>query len=66
MKINCCWLYAQKEILPLSIEKLGTRIYYLYVSDNDGRVNEHLGLGKGTIDWEGIFTALKKRKLAVM
>lgn len=55
-------LYSQKEILPLSVEKLNTRIYYLHVSDNDGRINEHLGLGKGTIDWQGIFTALKKYK----
>lgn len=52
--------HAQKEILPLSVEKLGNRIYYLHVADNDGRDNLHLGLGKGTIDWEGVFTALKK------
>ncbi|MGC9063948.1 MAG: sugar phosphate isomerase/epimerase family protein, partial [bacterium] len=52
---------AQKEILPLSVEKLGNKIYYLHVSDNDGRINEHLPLGKGNIDWEGIFLALKKR-----
>ena len=53
-------LNAQKEILPLSVEKLGKKIFYLHVSDNDGKVNEHLGLGKGNIDWEGVFTALKK------
>ncbi len=53
-------LHAQKEILPLSIEKLGDRILYVHVSDNDGRDNYHLGLGKGTIDWEGVFMALKK------
>jgi len=52
--------HAQKEILPLSVEKLGGRICYLHVSDNDGRDNEHLGLGKGTVDWEGVFTALRK------
>lgn len=51
---------AQKEILPLSIEKLGNKIFYLHVSDNDGKVNEHLPLGKGNIDWEGVFLALKK------
>lgn len=51
---------AQKEILPLSVEKLGNRIFYLHVSDNDGKINEHLPLGKGNIDWEGIFLALKK------
>jgi sugar phosphate isomerase/epimerase len=53
-------LHAQKEILPLSVEKLGGRIQYLHVSDNDGRTNEHLALGRGTVDWEGVFVALKK------
>jgi len=52
--------HAQKEILPLSVEKLGKRIFYLHVSDNNGLTNEHLALGKGTIDWEGFFTALKR------
>jgi sugar phosphate isomerase/epimerase len=52
--------HAQKEILPLSIEKLGGRIHYLHVSDNDGLTNQHLALGRGTVDWDGVFTALKK------
>lgn len=53
-------LNAQKEILPLSVEKLGKQIFYLHVSDNDGKTNEHLALGRGTVDWEGVFLALKK------
>ena len=52
--------HAQKEILPISVEKLGSRIRYLHVADNDGRDNLHLALGEGTIDFEGIFLALKK------
>jgi sugar phosphate isomerase/epimerase len=52
--------HAQKEILPLSVEKLDGRIFYVHVADNDGCVNEHLALGRGTIDWQGVFTALKK------
>ena len=55
-------LNAQKEILVLSIEKLKDKIKYLHVSDNDGKTNAHLPLGKGTIDWEGVFLALKKHK----
>ena len=31
-------LNAQKEILPLSVEKLGNRIFGIHVSDNDGRL----------------------------
>ena len=55
-------LHAQKEILPLSVEKLGPRIHYLHASDNDGQTNLHLAPGKGTVDWEGIFRALKKHE----
>jgi len=53
-------LYAAKEILPLSVEKLGDRLMYIHVSDNDGRDNRHLALGRGTIDWENLFLTLKK------
>ena len=52
--------HAQKEILPLSIEKLGNRVYCLHASDNDGQTNQHLALGRGTVDWDGVFLALKK------
>lgn len=57
-------LHAQKEILPLSVEKLGGRIHYLHVSDNDGQINQHLALGRGTVDWDGVFLALKKHGFA--
>ena len=53
-------LHAQKEILPLSIEKLGRKVFYVHASDNDGRDNYHLELGQGTIDWEGVLRALNK------
>lgn len=55
-------LNAQKEILPLSIEKLGKQIFFLHVSDNNSLRNDHLALGQGTIDWEAVFIALKKHK----
>lgn len=50
---------AQKEILPLAVHKLGKRIKYIHASDNDGRENEHLAVGRGTIDWEALFQALR-------
>lgn len=53
-------LHAQKEILPLSVEKLGSKVFYVHASDNDGRDNLHLPPGMGTIDWEGVFKALAK------
>lgn len=60
--LDTAHLHAQKEILPLSVEKLGSRIRYLHVADNDGRDNFHLALGEGTIDFEGVFLALKKHR----
>lgn len=53
--------HAQKEMLPLSVEKLGKHIRYVHVADNDGRANWHYVPGTGTIDWEGVFLALKKQ-----
>jgi sugar phosphate isomerase/epimerase len=51
---------AQKEILALSVEKLGKRIFFVHAADNDGRVNDHLAAGRGTVDWDGVFQGLKK------
>ncbi|MDK6028824.1 sugar phosphate isomerase/epimerase [Ignisphaera sp. 4213-co] len=53
-------LHAAKELIPLSIEKLGNKIIYVHISDNDGRDNYHWAPGKGTIDWDSVFEGLKK------
>ena len=53
-------MHAQKEIIPLSVEKLGSKIFYVHVADNDGRDNYHLPPGKGTVDWEAVLKALGK------
>jgi len=60
--LDTAHLHAQKELLPLSVEKLGKRIFYVHAADNDGRVNDHLAPGRGTVDWEGVFQALAKHK----
>jgi sugar phosphate isomerase/epimerase len=54
--------YAQKEMLPLSVEKLGRHIRYVHVADSDGLVNRHLVPGTGSIDWEEVFLALKRQR----
>ena len=51
---------AQKEIMPLAVEKLGSMIKFLHVADSDGLTNYHLMPGTGTIDFEGTFQALAK------
>jgi sugar phosphate isomerase/epimerase len=57
--LDCAHLHAQKEILPLSVEKLGSRIFYVHAADNDSRDNEHLAPGRGTIDWRALIRGLK-------
>lgn len=62
--LDAAHLNAQKEILPLSVEKLGGRIFYVHAADNDGQTNQHLAPGKGTVDWNGVFEALKKHEFS--
>lgn len=57
-------LHGQREILPLSVEKLGQRIRCVHVADNDGRDNSHNPLGDGTVDWKQLLLALKKHKFS--
>lgn len=54
--------HAQKEMLPLSVAKLGQHIHYVHVADNDGLVNRHFVPGTGTIDWDELFLALKRQE----
>lgn len=60
MVLDTAHQHAQKEILPFSVEKVAGQIFYLHVADNDGKINDHLACGRGTVDFRGIFEALKK------
>ncbi len=62
--LDTAHLNAQKEILALSVEKLGSRIFFVHAADNDGRVNDHVAAGRGTVDWDGVFQGLKKHGFA--
>jgi len=53
--------HAQKELIPLAIEKLGRRLKYVHIADNDGRDNRHFAPGQGNVDWEEVFRLLKRR-----
>jgi|LSQX01.1.fsa_nt_gb sugar phosphate isomerase/epimerase len=57
--LDIAHLYAQKEILPLSIHKLGERIFHVHLADNDSTSNRHAAPGDGTVDWEGVFSSLE-------
>lgn len=58
--LDTAHLHAQKEIIPLSVEKMGKKIFFVHAADNDGMTNVHNKIGDGTIDWEGTLQALKK------
>ncbi len=62
--LDTAHLNAQKEILALSVEKLGKRIFFVHAADNDGRVNDHVAAGRGTVDWDGVFQGLRKHKFS--
>lgn len=52
--------HAQKELLPLSVHKLGRLLRYVHVADNDSRDNRHFEMGNGNIDWDSVFHSLKQ------
>jgi len=53
-------LFVQKEVLPLSLEKLMGHIFLIHVADNDGCADYHWAAGKGKIDWENFLREVKK------
>ena len=53
--------HAQKESIPLAVEKLGRHLRYVHVADNDGRTNRHFAPGNGTVDWNEVFRVLARR-----
>jgi len=53
--------HAQKEMIPLAIEKLDRHMRYVHIADNDGRDNRHLVPGNGTVDWDEVFSLLARR-----
>jgi sugar phosphate isomerase/epimerase len=41
------------------LRNLTSRIVHLHLSDNDGKSDQHLGVGHGTINWKGIVSLLR-------
>jgi len=52
-------LFFQREVLPISVQKLGKKIFHVHLNDNDGLRNFHWPPGKGSIDWKAFLMALK-------
>jgi len=42
------------------INKLGSRIVHVHVSDNRGDSDTHLGIGRGTVEWRSVADSLRR------
>ncbi|WP_054955878.1 sugar phosphate isomerase/epimerase family protein [Paenibacillus dakarensis] len=46
--------------IPRMIERLGERLTVVHLHDNNGLYDEHVPIGEGTIEWDGIWRALER------
>jgi sugar phosphate isomerase/epimerase len=46
--------------IELFVENFAEKIVHVHVHDNDGREDQHLGIGYGTVNWEKFANLLKK------
>jgi sugar phosphate isomerase/epimerase len=47
------------------LEALSPHLGHLHLHDNNGAADQHLGLGQGSIPWDGLWDFLEKRKAPV-
>ena len=59
LNLDVSHLGAMAEDAVGYIGRMPERIFHLHVSDNDGRVNRHFRPGRGKVDWDGVFRALR-------
>lgn len=52
--------HLQGEVFDF-IDSFDSKIKHVHVSDNEGVQDQHLPIGQGTIDWESVIKALKKK-----
>jgi sugar phosphate isomerase/epimerase len=44
---------------PVLIKKFSNRLVHVHISDNNGKSDQHLPLGKGTVKWDTVLKSLK-------
>jgi sugar phosphate isomerase/epimerase len=57
--LDVAHMHASKEYFQLVIPKMGKRLMYVHLADNDGTISRHLPAGQGNVDFPGLFQALK-------
>lgn len=57
--LDVAHMYATKEFFELVVPKMGQRLMYVHLADNDGSFSHHLPAGQGDIDFLSFFQTLK-------
>jgi len=59
MNFDTGWQFIQREYVPISIHKLGKRLFHVHIRDGDGSLYYGLPPGQGIIDWDEVVEALR-------
>jgi len=57
--LDVAHMHASKEYFQLVVPKLGKRLMYVHLADNDGSFSHHLPAGQGNVDFLALFQTLK-------
>lgn len=57
--LDIAHMHATKEYYELVVPKMGKRLMYVHLADNDGSASYHLPAGRGNVDFPGLFQTLK-------
>lgn len=57
--LDVAHMHATKEYFELVVPKMGQRLMYVHLADNDGSFSHHLPAGQGNIDFLSLFRTLK-------
>ena len=57
--LDIAHMHATKEYFELVVPKLGRRLMYVHLADNDGSYSHHLPAGRGNVDFLAVFRTLK-------
>jgi sugar phosphate isomerase/epimerase len=57
--LDVAHMRATKEYFELVVPKMGRRLMYVHLADNDGSFSRHLPAGQGNIDFLSLFQTLK-------
>jgi sugar phosphate isomerase/epimerase len=56
--LDVAHMHATKEYFELVVPKLGKRLMYVHLADNDGSFSHHLPAGQGNVDFPALFRTL--------